>query len=46
MIAGLYGLNITNKPELPWRWGYPVVMTVMLSACLGLFVGLRRSGWL
>ena len=28
MIAGIYGMNFEFMPELRWRWGYPVVMTV------------------
>ncbi len=46
MIAGVYGMNFDKMPELHWAWGYPVVMTVMVGACLSLFVGFKRSGWL
>ena len=46
MIAGVYGMNFDYMPELHWRFGYPVVMAVMIGACAALFVGFRRSGWL
>jgi len=29
-IAGIYGMNFSYMPELGWRWGYPIVLTVML----------------
>jgi magnesium transporter len=46
MIAGVYGMNFDTIPELHWRFGYPLVMTIMIGACAGLFFGFRRSGWL
>lgn len=46
MIAGVYGMNFEVMPELRWPYGYPAVMAVMIGACLGLFAGFKRSGWL
>jgi magnesium transporter len=46
MIAGIYGMNFANMPELSWSYGYYVSLAVMALACLGLYVGFRRSGWL
>jgi magnesium transporter len=46
MIAGVYGMNFDTMPELHWRFGYPLVMALMIGACVSLFVGFRRSGWL
>jgi magnesium transporter len=45
-IAGVYGMNFPNMPELGWRYGYPLVMLVMFGAALGLYRLFRRSGWL
>jgi magnesium transporter len=45
-IAGIYGMNFTNMPELQSRYGYYVVLTVIAAAVIGLFVGFKRSGWL
>jgi magnesium transporter len=46
MIAGIYGMNFQYMPELSQRWGYPVVMAVMVLVCGALYRGFRRSGWL
>lgn len=46
MIAGLYGMNFDNIPELHWSFGYPAAMLFMLFACIALYRGFRRSGWL
>jgi magnesium transporter len=46
MIAGVYGMNFDYMPELHWKLGYPLIMTLMLGACAALFFGFRRSGWL
>ncbi|WP_040496642.1 magnesium and cobalt transport protein CorA [Ilumatobacter nonamiensis] len=46
MIAGIYGMNFDNMPELDNRFAYPIVLVVMVTACLGLYRAFRRSGWL
>jgi len=46
MIAGVYGMNFTNIPELHWKYGYFVALGTMVVASLALFVGFRRSRWL
>jgi magnesium transporter len=46
MIAGVYGMNFEHFPELAWRFGYPVVLSVMVALMVGLFRAFRRSGWL
>jgi magnesium transporter len=46
MIAGIYGMNFQNMPELSWRYGYPAALGVMVLICAGLWVFFRRSGWL
>lgn len=46
MIAGVYGMNFDNMPELHIRYGYFAVLAVMVGACVGLYVAFRRSGWL
>ena len=40
-ITGLYGMNFKYMPELSWRWGYPLVITVM-----GLILFFRKKKWL
>ena len=46
LIAGLYGMNFQNMPELTWAYGYPTALAIMLGIDTWLFVRLRRSGWL
>jgi magnesium transporter len=45
-IAGVYGMNFENMPELKWIWGYPLVMGGMIALCLFLYIRFKRSGWL
>ncbi|MET8452307.1 magnesium and cobalt transport protein CorA [Streptomyces sp. NPDC005209] len=46
MVCGVYGMNFDHMPELHWRFGYPLVITVISVACLALYRGFRRNGWL
>jgi magnesium transporter len=46
MVAGVYGMNFDNMPELRWRYGYFLVVGLMLAACLGIYRAFKRSGWL
>jgi magnesium transporter len=46
MIAGIYGMNFDNMPELKWHYGYFIVVGIMAVACLGLYRAFRKSGWL
>lgn len=45
-VAGLYGMNFQNMPELKWQYGYPVVLSLMVLVALGLLIAFRRRGWL
>jgi magnesium transporter len=45
-IAGVYGMNFVQMPELGWRYGYPAVWAVMLGVGGGLVVYMRKRGWL
>jgi magnesium transporter len=33
-------------PELDLRFGYPVVLLVMVASCIVLYVVFKRIGWL
>jgi magnesium transporter len=46
MVAGVYGMNFDYMPELRWKFGYPMVIVVVLIACLILYRTLKRNGWL
>jgi magnesium transporter len=45
-IAGIYGMNFKNMPELDWRYGYFLVIGVIAAICGALFWQFRRFGWL
>jgi len=46
MIAGIYGMNFKNMPELDWALGYPVSLTVMFAIDVALFFWFRKIRWL
>jgi magnesium transporter len=46
MIAGVYGMNFDNMPELTWRLGYPVTVAVMVAIDGYLFYRFRKAKWL
>jgi magnesium transporter len=46
MVCGMYGMNFDHMPELGWRYGYGMVIGVISLACLALYRGFRRNGWL
>ncbi|HZF92138.1 magnesium and cobalt transport protein CorA [Streptomyces sp.] len=46
MVCGMYGMNFDHMPELHWRYGYGMVIGVISLACLALYRGFRRNGWL
>ena len=46
MIAGIYGMNFHNMPELSTKYGYFIVIGVMISLTGLLMRTFRKSGWL
>ncbi len=45
-FAGVYGMNFRFMPETGWRYGYPVVLALMVGISIALYRAFRRSGWL
>jgi magnesium transporter len=45
-IAGVYGMNFQNMPELKTEYGYFVVIAVIIVVCGTLFTRFRRAGWI
>jgi len=45
-VAGIYGMNFENMPELRRQFGYFGVVFMILGICGGLFWRFRRNGWL
>jgi magnesium transporter len=46
LIAGVYGMNFKNIPELEWAYGYPLAIGIMATIDLYLFYRFRKSKWL
>lgn len=44
-IAGVYGMNFKDMPELEWRWGYEVCWAIMIAIALGLLFLFWKRGW-
>jgi magnesium transporter len=45
-IAGVYGMNFKNMPELEWHWGYFSVLLVMALVSLVMVLYFRNKGWI
>jgi magnesium transporter len=46
MIAGIYGMNFENMPELTWKFGYPMVLLLIAVICGLLYRNFRKNQWL
>ncbi|SFR02847.1 magnesium transporter [Lentzea waywayandensis] len=46
MGVGVYGMNFDHMPELRWTYGRPLVLAVLLIACLVVHRLLKRNKWL
>lgn len=45
-VAGIYGMNFENMPELKMYYGYYSVLTLIVCTCSILYWRFRRNGWL
>lgn len=45
-IAGVYGMNFKEMPELKTKYGYYFVWAIMLSSIIGLLIMFRRRRWI
>jgi magnesium transporter len=46
LIAGIYGMNFRNMPELQWPLGYPLAVLAMVVFSGVLYGIFKRRGWL
>ena len=46
LIAGIYGMNFENMPELHSRYGYAATLAVMIVITILLLIYFWRRGWL
>jgi len=45
-LAGVYGMNFRDLPELEWRWGYLLFWIVSAAIAGSMIAWFRRRGWL
>ena len=46
LVAGIYGMNFVNMPELHWHYGYFFALGLMGVASVILYRMFKKSGWL
>jgi magnesium transporter len=46
LIAGIYGMNFDDMPELKWQLGYPMAIGLMILLGLVLYLIFKRRNWL
>ncbi len=46
MVAGIYGMNFRNMPELDWSFGYPLAVAAMVVIDIWLYFRFRKARWL
>ncbi|MGK7877011.1 MAG: magnesium/cobalt transporter CorA [Xenococcaceae cyanobacterium] len=44
-VAGVYGMNFQNMPELEWKWSYFACWGVMVAIASSLIYFFWRRGW-
>lgn len=45
LVTGIYGMNFEFMPELHWKYGYPISLSV--TACMGLvmYIYMKKKNW-
>ena len=46
MVAGIYGMNFDNMPELHLRWGYFGALGLIAAIMIALYIMFKRNHWL
>lgn len=44
-IVGVYGMNFEYMPEIPWKWGYPVIWGVMIFIGAAMLRYFKYKKW-
>lgn len=44
-IAGVYGMNFSNMPELNWKYGYFICIFLMLFIFVAMMIWFHKKGW-
>ncbi|MDD4294302.1 MAG: magnesium/cobalt transporter CorA [Candidatus Omnitrophica bacterium] len=45
-IAGIYGMNFEFIPELKWKWGYFMALSIMFLLGTGMLFYFRKKKWI
>lgn len=45
LLAGIWGMNFKNMPELNWAWGYPLSWLAMILSAIVPIIWFKRRGW-
>src|SRR6185503_9260896 len=46
LVAGIYGMNFHDLPELSWHFGYPFALSLMALITIFGYIFFRRKDWL
>jgi magnesium transporter len=46
LVAGIYGMNFKNMPELHWTYGYPYALGLMVGLGVVLWLIFKKVSWL
>ncbi|MCM3317652.1 magnesium/cobalt transporter CorA [Rummeliibacillus stabekisii] len=44
-IAGVYGMNFKNMPELNWHYGYFIILFIMFGIAFSMAIWFKLKGW-
>ncbi len=44
-IVGIYGMNFKYMPELEWKYGYFLILLIMVVIGVLMFLWFKRKGW-
>jgi magnesium transporter len=46
ILAGIWGMNFKNMPELDWPWGYPMALAAIVISMIVPVAFFKWRGWL
>jgi magnesium transporter len=46
LVAGIYGMNFKNMPELNWAWGYPFALAAIVVTALLPLIWFKWKDWI
>jgi magnesium transporter len=44
-VAGWYGMNFEQMPELNWPYSYPTLIAIMLVTFIVMFIYMKNKRW-